>query len=111
MKQIAALIDFALCLIPLTPATAGEAMIYHDGNVELEGYWVPSACKDKPAPLVLVVHQWRGLSANEKMRADMLSHECYNAFAVDMYGKGIRPDNNDDAGKQAGIYKGDPALA
>jgi dienelactone hydrolase len=41
----------------------------------------------------------------------MLAKECYNAFAVDMYGQGIRPENKDDAGKQAKIYKSDAALA
>ena len=41
----------------------------------------------------------------------MLAAQCYNAFAVDMYGKGIRPGNYDEAGAQAGKYKSDPALA
>jgi dienelactone hydrolase len=102
----------ALFATPAYAQSLGKDVSYHDGDTELQGYWVPSQCENKGnAPLVLVVHQWRGITDNEKMRADLLSKQCYNAFAVDMYGKGIRPTNNDDAGKEAGIYKGDPALA
>ncbi len=114
MKQIAALIVLTmLAIAPFQTAIAGEPVIYKDGDIELEGYWVASACADKPslAPTVLVIHQWKGLGDNEKMRADMLSKQCYNAFAVDMYGKDVRPADNDAAGKEAGIYKNDPALA
>ncbi len=111
MKYAAFLIAAVIALNPW-PALAGDLVSYRDGETELEGYWVPSSCKsDLPAPVVLVIHQWRGLTDNEKQRAEMLAGKCYNAFAVDMYGKGIRPDNNDDAGKEAGIYKNDPALA
>lgn len=113
MKHLIPLL--ALCLafaFPLTSAHAGEPMIYKDGDVELEGYWQPSACKtESSAPTILIVHQWMGLTDNEKMRADMLAAQCYNAFAIDMYGKGVRPANTDEAGKQATIYKTDLALA
>jgi dienelactone hydrolase len=110
MKTIIALLAFSLFVT--TPVYAGETVAYKDGETELEGYWVPSTCKNEgPAPTVLVIHQWKGLTDNEKMRADLLSQQCYNAFAVDMYGKGIHPADNDAAGKEAGIYKNDSALA
>jgi dienelactone hydrolase len=106
---------FALCLtlvFPIGSAHGAEAMIYKDSGIELEGYWQPSACKsDTPVPTVLIVHQWMGVTDNEKMRAGLLAKECYNAFALDMYGKGIRPANTDEAGKLATLYKNDPVLA
>jgi dienelactone hydrolase len=114
MKKLLYFIAAAALLTTPLEARAGEDIDYMDGDVKLEGYWAPSECKiadSGPQPLVLVVHQWKGITQNEKMRADLLAKQCYNAFAVDMYGKGIRPTNNDDAGKEAGIYKGDPALA
>ena len=93
-------------------AAGGEIISYSDGTTALEGYWSPSQCGgEKPAAVVLVVHQWMGLTAYEKMRADMLAAQCYNALAIDMYGKGVRPTNYDEAGAQADIYKGDSALA
>lgn len=110
MKKLL-LLGVLMSLLPLLNAHAGETVSYKDGTTELEGYYVPSTCKSPAAaPVVLVIHQWMGLTDNEKMRADMLAHACYNAFAVDMYGKGIRPKNTDEAGTLATLYKNDPAL-
>ncbi len=112
MRVIFATVLLFLFLVAPGDARAGEPVVYHDGDTALEGYWEPSACPDAPhAPVVMIVHQWMGLTGYEKMRAGMLAKECYNAFAVDMYGQGIRPENKADAGKQAKIYKSDAALA
>lgn len=117
---------FVLTLLPLAPAhaqnraapaegpLAPRTVTYKDGDTVLEGYWVPSQCTEEKgamAPVVLVVHQWRGLSENEKLRADMLSELCYNAFAIDMYGVGVRPKNNEEAAKESGKFKDNPELA
>lgn len=112
MKPFFFALAAAFLLIPLSSAHAGQLVTYKDGNIELEGYWAASTCKSRgPVPTVLVIHQWKGLSAHEKRSADRLAAMCYNGFAVDMYGKGIRPTNNDDAGIQASIYKSDSILA
>ena len=113
IKIVSVFLLGSLCMIqPFASAQAGEAVAYNDGATALEGYWSPSACKTgKTAPLVLIAHQWKGLGDNEKMRADMLSAKCYNAFALDMYGKGIRPQSTEDATKESNIYKNDPTLA
>ena len=81
----------------------------HDG-VALEGYLAYDDAIPGSRPGVLVVHQWMGLSDNERMRADMLAKLGYVAFAVDVYGKGVRPANRDEAAQQAGKYYGDRAL-
>ncbi len=101
---------FAVMCLTASPVFAGEAFLYKDGTTELEGYF---ARTDAPAaaPVVLIVHQWKGLGEHEKQRADMLAAQGYNAFAIDMYGKGIRPQSAEEAGKLAGLYKSDPALA
>lgn len=100
-----------LALFAAAPAHAGETVIYKDGDTTLEGYWAPAQCGGKSAPVVMIVHQWMGLGAYEKSRADMLAGQCYNAFAVDMYGQGVRPTNNEEAAKQSSLYKNDPALS
>jgi len=43
-------------------------------------------------------------------RAQKLAAMGYVAFAIDMYGKNIRPKTPQEAGAQAGIYKQDRAL-
>jgi len=81
----------------------------HDG-VTLEGYlaWDDAATGRRPG--VLVVHQWLGLTGNERMRAEMLAGLGYVAFACDIYGQGVRPQNTQEASAEAGKYYGDRDL-
>jgi dienelactone hydrolase len=81
----------------------------HDGVV-LEGYlaWDDAVTGSRPG--VLVVHQWMGVSDNERMRADMLAELGYVALALDVYGQGVRPQNRDEASQEAGKYYGDREL-
>jgi dienelactone hydrolase len=83
---------------------------YRDGEVVLEGYvaWDDERIGEK-VPGVLVVHQWLGLTEYEQSRCRQLAELGYVAFALDIYGKGIRPKNTEQAGKLAGIYKNDRA--
>lgn len=82
-----------------------RAVEYRDGDVVLEGFVVTPEKVDGKAPLVLVVHQWMGLTDYEMRRCRELAELGYVAFAVDVYGKGVRPANAGEAGKQAGMYK------
>lgn len=113
MKKLVFCTLFIASILSFSHARAGETVIYKDGDTELEGYWAPNACKvdNVPGPVVLIVHQWKGLGDYEKSRADMLANKCYNAFAVDVYGKGIRPVTNELAGQEATKYKNNPTLA
>ena len=108
-----------LCAIMLALALAGgraEAKVhsklveYKQGDTTLEGYlaWDDAAKGKRPG--VLVVHAWMGLDDNARQRADMLAQLGYVAFAADIYGKGVRPKNRDEAGKLAGQYKSDRKL-
>jgi dienelactone hydrolase len=81
----------------------------HNGTV-LEGYLAYDNSMTAPRPGVLVIHQWMGLSEYEQERARMLAELGYVAFAVDVYGKGVRPANREEAAAQAGKYRGDRAL-
>ena len=56
------------------------------------------------------MHQWLGLTDYEKHRAEMLAQLGYVAFCADIYGKGVRPQNTQEAGVQAGKYKNDRQL-
>jgi dienelactone hydrolase len=83
---------------------------YKQGDTTLEGF---VACDDAikgPRPGVLIIHQWLGLTDYEKHRAEMLAQLGYVAFCADIYGKGVRPQNTQEAGVQAGKYKNDRQL-
>jgi len=86
MKRIVWLV--LMFLLPLT-AFAGKDVSYKVDGSTYEGYLSKAAGKSKG--LVLVIHDWDGLTDYEVKRADMLSKMGYDAFAVDLYGKGNRP--------------------
>lgn len=90
---------------------------YTIDGAEYEGYVsAPSTPDDHnvtAAPLslpgVLVAHQWMGLGEMEKFRADQMASFGYVAFALDMYGKGIRPTTSAEAKGNSSALTSDPA--
>ena len=87
-----------------------ETIEYRDRDTVLEGYLAYDADMKGKRPGVLIVHQWKGLTDYEKKRAEMLAKLGYNVFALDIYGKGIRPKTSQEAGAQAGKYKNNREL-
>jgi dienelactone hydrolase len=106
----------ALVGVVMTVATVARGEVrskvveYKQGDTTLEGFlaWDDAAAGKRPG--VLVVHQWMGLTEYERMRAQQLAGLGYVAFAVDVYGKGVRPKSAGEAGPLAGKYKGNRAL-
>ena len=85
---------------------------YKDGDTVLEGVLVFNAAA-KPtakAPGIIVVPDWLGVGPFAVERAARLAGMGYIAFVADIYGKGVRPTNPQEAGAQAGKYKNDRAL-
>jgi dienelactone hydrolase len=70
-------------------AQAGETVSYEADGGAYEGYFAKAAGTSKG--LVLIIHDWDGLTDYEQKRADMLAELGYDAFAADLYGKGNRP--------------------
>ncbi len=88
-----------------------KSVEYRDGDTVLQGYVAWDAdLEPNSAPGVLVVHQWMGLTEYEQLRCQQLAELGYVAFAVDIFGKGVRPSNVQEAGKTASIYKNDRQL-
>jgi len=84
-------------------ATAGENKIYNVNGNDYEGYW---AKVSDDAPLVLLVHDWDGLTDYEMKRAKMLNDLGYNVFAADLFGKGVRPTEVKNKKQHTGeLYK------
>jgi len=83
---------------------------YNHGETILEGFLAWDDSSDDVRPGVLVVHEWTGLNDYTRMRCRQLAEMGYVAFAVDVYGRGIRPETSAEAAKQAGIYRSDRAL-
>ncbi len=107
---------FVVCGLMLSFATCAQAQVvletveYKHGEASLEGFLAYDDAVETKRPGILVVHEWKGVGDYAKRRATMLAEQGYVAMAVDMYGKGIRPQTHEEAAKQAGIYKDDRAL-
>lgn len=91
-------------------AVKTEPVQYKDGDVVLEGVLAYDDATKERRPGVLVMHDWMGPGAFSTKKAEDLAALGYVAFAVDIYGKGVRPKDRAEAGAQAGKYKGDRNL-
>lgn len=108
-KIILSLIALGL-IVSARAAIQTQIVEYKQGDTTLEGVIVFDDAVKIKRPGVLIVHQWMGLSAYEKKRAEMLAQLGYVAFCADIYGKGVRPKDTSEAGPMAGKFKGDRAL-
>ena len=110
MKILTAAMIALACACATRAGIHTETVEYKHGDTTLEGYLAYDDASNSPRPAVLIVHQWKGLGDYEKKRAEMLAQLGYVAFAVDIYGKGVRPKETAEASAQAGKYKSDRTL-
>ena len=105
MKKFLLAAMTTLIAASLHAAIQTKTIEYQQGDTTLEGVLVWDDAVRGQRPGVLVVHQWMGLTDYEKHRAEMLAQLGYVAFCADIYGKGVRPQNTQEAGALAGKYR------
>jgi dienelactone hydrolase len=98
-------------LLPVVAAAdlRTQTVDYKDGDVRLEGFLAYQEAEGR-RPGVLIVSDWMGLGDHYRNVAKKLADMGYVAFAVDMYGKGVRPANAKEAAAEASKYKSNRAL-
>lgn len=101
MKSIFVLL--IILLFSSTASAAGESVVYNVDGKPYEGYFTSPSPN---APLVLIIHDWDGLTEYEVKRANMLADMGYAAFAADLFGAGVRPKEMKDRRQHTGeLYK------
>lgn len=97
-KVFLILLSFCLSLV------ANDSYVtYEVDGKKYEGYYTTPS---KNAPLVFMVHDWDGLTDYEVKRAKMLYDLGYATFAVDLFGKGVKPQTIDEKKKLTkALYK------
>ena len=90
---------FSFLMIASTAAAAGESVRYEVDGAPYEGYFVSAGPK---APLVLLIHDWDGLTDYEVKRSEMLAKMGYTVFAADLFGAGVRPTKLEDKRQHTG---------
>jgi dienelactone hydrolase len=94
---------FVILLLASSAYASGQSVNYQVKGESFEGYYVSPA---NAAPLILLVHDWDGLTGYEIKRAEMLAEMGYAVFAVDLFGKGVRPTEVVDMRQHTGeLYK------
>ncbi len=84
-------------------AAAGKTVNYEVNGQPYEGYYTSPS---PGAPLVLLIHDWDGLTDYEVKRAEMLARMGYAVFAADLFGAGVRPTEVKDKRQHTGeLYK------
>ncbi|WP_293268305.1 dienelactone hydrolase family protein [Neptunomonas sp.] len=90
-------------IISCSANAAGQHLNYDVNGKSYQGYYISQA---SDAPLVLLIHDWDGLTDYEITRANMLADMGYSVFAADLFGTGIRPTKMQDKRQHTGeLYK------
>lgn len=101
---------FLGAILPAHAKVVTRTVDYAQGGQALQGYLAYDDSFKGKRPGVLVAHQWKGLGEYEMRRARMLAQMGYVAFALDIYGKGVRPKTTKEAGAQAGKFRSNRPL-
>jgi len=97
----------SLCLVLAVSTVAwgatGTAVQYEVSGQPYEGYYTSPS---DPAPFLLLIHDWDGLTDYEIKRAHLLADLGYAVFALDLFGAGVRPTEVKDKRRHTGeLYK------
>jgi dienelactone hydrolase len=94
---------FFVLIFSSTAIAAGEFVSYEVNGEPYEGYFVSPSPN---AALILLIHDWDGLTDYEVKRANMLADIGYAVFAADLFGAGVRPTEVKDKRQLTGeLYK------
>ncbi len=77
-------------------AIVSNTVGYLDGDVLLEGFFAYDDAIENRRPAVMVNHTWVGRNSFVEEKAIKLAELGYFAFAVDMYGKGVLGQGNEE---------------
>lgn len=92
-------------------AIVSETVTYMDGDAELEGTFVYDDAVEGPRPGLVLFHQWSGPVAYEHMRARELADLGIVVLVADVFGKGVRPTDNESRMVEVAKYRQDRMLA
>jgi hypothetical protein len=79
-----------------------------DGGKDFDGYLVWDDCLEGAAPGLVMVPNWWGVTDAAVAKGQGPGRQGLRDPAGDVYGRGLRPKNPDEAGKASGAASADP---
>jgi dienelactone hydrolase len=95
---------FVVLMMASFAYAAGEVVEYEVNGEPFEGYFTSPS---PDAPLVLLIHDWDGLTDYEVKRSEMLAELGYSVFALDLFGAGVRPAEMEERRQLTGALYAD----
>ncbi|RYZ81043.1 MAG: hypothetical protein EOP06_24190, partial [Proteobacteria bacterium] len=68
-----------------------EVVDYKQGSTALQGFVAYDTAAKGKRPVIIIVHDWMGMTDNVKNRAKEFAAKGYVAIAADIYGKDAQP--------------------
>jgi len=84
-----------------------EPVSWEHGGTTFDGYLVYDGDKDERRPGLVMVPNWMGVTDAAVEKAKALADDDYVILLVDMYGRGLRPADAQEAGQAAGAVYAD----
>lgn len=91
-------------------AIISNTINYADGDTLLEGFFAYDEHIEGQRPAILINHAWLGRNDFVADKAIKLAELGYFAFAIDMYGKGVLGQGNDDGARLMQPFMDDRGL-
>ncbi|OGT60494.1 MAG: dienelactone hydrolase [Gammaproteobacteria bacterium RIFCSPHIGHO2_12_FULL_63_22] len=90
-------------------APRADKISWTDGGKTFDGYLVWDDSSKALRPGLVMVPNWYGVNDSNLAKAKTLAGKDYVILLADVYGRGLRPANADEAGKASGAAASDPA--
>lgn len=100
MRRCAAAITLVLCAAPAFAAMQARPVEWNLGKDRFSGVLVYDDASASKRPGLLMVPDWKGVSASAIAKARHIAGDDYVVLLADVYGKGVRPKNDQEAKAQ-----------
>ncbi|MEI2430913.1 MULTISPECIES: dienelactone hydrolase family protein [Lysobacter] len=97
MRRPVAVLLLALCATPAFAAIKSRPVEWKIGEEVFSGVLVYDDVNAIKRPGLVLVPNWMGVTDNAIERAGEIAGDDYVVLVADMYGKGVRPKNKDEA--------------
>jgi dienelactone hydrolase len=98
------------CAFAANAAPRADKVSWTDGGKNFDGYLVWDDASKAPRPGLLMVPNWYGVTDGAVAKAKILAGKDYVILLADVYGRGLRPKNADEAGKATAAVYDEPVV-